>query len=284
MYHGHVLALVLHLAAVIAARPRASGLSSCGYGVAFVAGAVALSMLAVAAVPAKADRAGEPVSDPATLCQAAWQQASRESGVPEAVMHAISLTETGSSRNGRFAPWPWTVNMEGEGVWFDTPEEALAYVDRRRAEGARSFDVGCFQINHRWHGQHFSSVAAMFDPLTNARYAARFLSELHAETGNWSAAAGAYHSRSPEFAARYQARFEQILSRVSGDSAPTPGHRPPTELPLVQAEAAQGVQRPNGFPLLRATGTLGTLGSLVPRTDGSARPFLTAAERPDHAG
>ena len=65
------------------------------------------------------------------------------------------------------------------------------------AAGRRSFDVGCFQINYHWHGHNFPSLEAMFDPDTGADYAARFLQSLYAERGNWSAAAGAYHSQTP---------------------------------------------------------------------------------------
>jgi len=55
-------------------------------------------------------------------------------------MLAISLTETGKNIGGTLSPWPWTVNMEGAGVWFETQQEALAYVNAHFARGARSFE------------------------------------------------------------------------------------------------------------------------------------------------
>jgi hypothetical protein len=145
--------------------------------------------------------------------------------------------------------------MEGRGVWFDTPDEARAYVFDHFKRGARSFDVGCFQINYRWHGQHFESIEQMFEPLANGRYAARFLSELHAELGNWSAAAGAYHSRSPTFANRYRAIFDRHLAAVQGS--------PPEVAPVAFAETRAREPRQNTFPLLQAGGGV-SLGSLVP--------------------
>ena len=54
------------------------------------------------------------------------------------------------------------------------------------------------QINYRWHGRAFPSLDAMFDPEYTATYAAQFLRTLYEERGSWSAAAGAYHSLSPE--------------------------------------------------------------------------------------
>ncbi|HEY0275587.1 MAG TPA: transglycosylase SLT domain-containing protein [Paenirhodobacter sp.] len=161
------------------------------------------------AIPLRAEAraTGEMV---ASVCERAAEEAARRSGVPVSVLKAISLTETGRKAEGGFRPWPWTVNMEGAGHWFDTLAEARAYVQGEHARGAQSFDVGCFQINYRWHGEAFSSIDQMFEPLPNALYAARFLSELYAETGNWNDAAGAYHSRTKSFADKYAARFAQI--------------------------------------------------------------------------
>ena len=110
------------------------------------------------------------------------------------------------------APWPWAINREGQGHWFATREQALAFAMASVAAGRTSFDVGCFQINYRWHGHNFPSVEAMFDQDVNAAYAARFLRALYAERGDWSAAAGAYHSQTPALAGVYRARFERILA------------------------------------------------------------------------
>lgn len=151
--------------------------------------------------------------DLASVCERAAEEAALRSGVPVSVLKAISLTETGRKAAGGFRPWPWTVNMEGAGHWFETLAEARAYVQRENARGAQSFDIGCFQINYRWHGEAFTSIDQMFEPLPNALYAARFLSELYAETGDWNAAAGAYHSRTKSFADKYAARFAQNRQR-----------------------------------------------------------------------
>ncbi len=199
-------------------------------------------------------------SDPAALCETAAVEAARETGVPLAVLRAISLSETGRNRGGSFRPWPWTVNMEGAGAWFDEPDEALGFVRRHFETGARSFDVGCFQLNYRWHGQNFQSIESMFDPLENARYAARFLAGLYAETGDWMLAAGYYHSRTPSLADRYSSRFQRILSRLDD------GRLDMTETPKAETSDTREVEAPrvNGFPLLRASPVTAALGSLVP--------------------
>ncbi len=196
----------------------------------------------------------------AAICDAAALRASRETGVPIDVMRAISLTETGRNGDSGFLPWPWTVNMEGVGKWFDDLQTAQKYVDQNFERGARSFDIGCFQINYRWHGQAFSSIEEMFEPDANAQYAAEFLQRLYNELGDWTKAAGAYHSRTPKYANRYKARFNRIRSRL-------------TDLPDVQIAEVQApkpapqvievISRINRFPLLVRGGTT-TSGSLVP--------------------
>lgn len=207
------------------------------------------------------------------MCERAATQASAETGVPISVLKAISLTETGRKRGGRFVPWPWTVNMEGKGAWFDTEDEARAFVYKHYKAGARSFDIGCFQINYRWHGKAFASIEEMFDPLANARYAAGFLKGLYAEIGDWGGAAGAYHSRTKEFADRYQARFEKIRARVA-DGAPE-AETPPLPVAAPTVVAAQEA-RVNAFPLLKAGGT-GQMGSLFPTGAGAAKPLFASA-------
>jgi soluble lytic murein transglycosylase-like protein len=152
----------------------------------------------------------------AQVCERAIIAGARRGGVPQDVLHAISLTETGRAQGGRLRPWPWAINREGKGFWFMGRDEALAFAKASLAEGRRSFDVGCFQINYHWHGQNFASLEAMFDPDTGADYAARFLQSLYAERGNWSAAAGAYHSQTPSRAGVYRARFDRIFAGLGG--------------------------------------------------------------------
>ena len=122
-------------------------------------------------------------ADDSLVCDRISQIASQQTGVPISVLKAISLTETGRKRGAEFRPWPWTVNMEGKGVWFDNEDDARSFVYKHFKRGARSFDVGCFQINYKWHHQNFNSLDEMFDPLINGLYAARFLTDLYREKG-----------------------------------------------------------------------------------------------------
>jgi len=157
------------------------------------------------------------------LCDRAAQTAALEVGVPLRVMLSLTRVETGRGRAGsQPEPWPWTLNIGGVGSWHDTADAALLVAQQAIATGKRNIDIGCFQINYRWHGHGFASLDAMMDPLSNARYAARFLRDLHRELGDWTRAAGAYHSRDPAHAARYLARYHDIYAALSGPPARTP--------------------------------------------------------------
>ncbi|WP_372612822.1 lytic transglycosylase domain-containing protein [Aquicoccus sp.] len=204
-----------------------------------------------------------------TICERAGVIAARDQGVPAAVLRAITRTETGRARQGPLSSWPWTANVAGKGYWFDSRSEALRFLRDQVAQGQRNFDVGCFQVNYRWHRHGFASLDTMIDPIVNARYAARFLGELHAEKGNWTDAAGAYHSRTPKHARRYlkifKAHYAAVTSRAEGaERTPAPTDPAPA--------------RDNTYPLFVATasGAPARGGSLVAANiTGGGRPFLS---------
>lgn len=219
---------------------------------------VAALVFIILCVPTRAISA----PDLSQICDRAAAFAAEKSGVPISVLQAISLTETGRKRNGVLRPWPWTVNMEGEGVWFETEDEARAYVYKHYKEGARSFDVGCFQINYKWHGHEFASIEEMFQPNPNALYAAKFLLKLFREKGDWSAAAGAYHSRTQKYAEKYEKRYSANRAAVIGRNAAMPQVVPAGS--IAPNPQAPNVNRINNFPLLQENSSARTLGSLVP--------------------
>ena len=151
------------------------------------------------------------------LCDAASVQAAERHDVPLDVLMAISRVETGRSVDGIFAPWPWAVNTTGRGDWLADQRRAIAVVREGLASGKTNIDIGCFQLNFKWHGAEFSNLGEMFTPGQNADYAARFLRRLYAEFGSWQAAAGAYHSRTEIHAKRYREKFAQMRQLVALD-------------------------------------------------------------------
>ena len=202
--------------------------------------------------------AAGPVSgtrDTSALCDDAARSAASESDTPLDVLLAITRVETGRGAGSNLRPWPWTINQAGTGHWFDTASEAATAAETALNESSGNLDIGCFQLNHRWHGDNFASLDQMFDPLTNARYAAQFLSDLYREKGDWPAAIAAYHSRSEGPAAVYLAKIDTVLASMDPAAEPAPPRR-------------------NAYPLLQA-GARGSGGSLVPRL-ASSRPLFGA--------
>ncbi|ETX28915.1 transglycosylase SLT domain-containing protein [Roseivivax isoporae] len=139
------------------------------------------------------------------ICIRAILDAQQRHGIPGNILLGIGLQEAGLMQNGELTVWPWAVNSEGAGYHFDTLHGALDFIAKEHARGVSSIDVGCLQINMRWHPDAFDDVRDGFRPEVNADYAARFLKRLYAETGDWQEAAGAYHSRTPEKQAIYRA-------------------------------------------------------------------------------
>ena len=154
------------------------------------------------------------------LCRHAAIRAADDEGVPREVMLAITLVETRTKRGDESGPWPWTVNVAGKGTWFPSRAAALLHAQQALAGGQPSFDVGCFQLNFRWHGTAFTSIDEMFEPGPSGLYAARFLKSLHAETGDWIKASGLYHSRTAKHAKRYRTLVARAVERMGGKPVP----------------------------------------------------------------
>ena len=195
---------------------------------------------------------------PAAVCVKAAQDASKRTGVPLNVLLALTLTETGRRMNGKLTAWPWALNQGGESHWFPNAEAALSYLSDAVGEGETNIDVGCFQLNYRWHGAAFPSLEAMMDPNTNAFYAAQMISGLAGVEEDWMRAAGTYHSKTPDVAKRYLARLSPIYAALEGAQ--------PASI------SAPDVMRANGFPLLQMAGPR-SAGSIV-SLGTSGRPFF----------
>lgn len=161
------------------------------------------------------------------LCRSATEEAERGSGVPNQLLTAISRVETGQPdpNTGRREAWPWSINVEGTGHVYGSKAEAIAAVRQFQSGGARSIDVGCMQVNLLQHPDAFPSLEAAFDPGVNARYGARFLTDLFGQTGSWPHAVAAYHSQTPGIGESYQWQVLQTWADGDGPVArPHAGH------------------------------------------------------------
>lgn len=147
----------------------------------------------------------DPLIEGAKLCTRHLTRYEREYGIPTHLLSAIASTESGRYHSGLKIklPWPWTINAEGKGYMYDSKQEAIEAVRKFRAQGMKSIDVGCMQVNLYHHPNAFASLEEAFDPEYNIAYSAAFLRSLYQEGGSWKKAASDYHSRTAARGTQY---------------------------------------------------------------------------------
>ena len=180
--------------------PRAMGAMFVALGVAFTQPA----------------RASDALIEGARQCTQYFPTAEKRFGIPGHLLAAISSTESGRWHNGLgiAVPWPWTINVEGQGHYFNSKAEAIAKTSALMRQGYRSIDVGCMQVNLKHHPNAFRSLNDAFDPEQNVNYAAKFLRENYADLGDWVKATAAYHSRTPHRGSKYLGLIERNWNRI----------------------------------------------------------------------
>lgn len=131
-----------------------------------------------------------PDNGAAGLCEREIQSAAAKYGIPEGILYSVGLTETG--RKGSL--YPYALNIDGRPFFPGSQNAALQTFAAAKQSGAKLIDIGCMQINQYFHGENFTSVAAMFDPHSNVEYAAKFLRDLHDRHETWTMAVARYHA------------------------------------------------------------------------------------------
>jgi len=197
----------------------------------FLIWAAAMASFAFASGTASADvGVSQPGSGDWDTCRNAAARMEQQHNLPKGMMTSIALVESGRrSPSGDVKSWPWTINAEGRAYYFATRNEAVDAVRRLMAEGMRTIDIGCMQVNLRFHPRAFTSVEEAFDPMSNVAYAAYFLRDLESRSDNWDQAIGRYHSFSPALNARYSARVQAVWVKeqevAARDTAAEPAMR-----------------------------------------------------------
>lgn len=151
-------------------------------------------------------------ASPGEQCRIAIAAAERGHGVPAQLLASIGRVESGrrDPGTGTWGAWPWTINAEGQGAYFDTKAAAIQAVQALQARGVRSIDIGCMQVNLMHHPNAFPNLDMAFEPAVNADYAARFLVDLHDQTGDWTKATADYHSANPAEGGPYAAKVISV--------------------------------------------------------------------------
>jgi len=161
--------------------------------------------------------AAQRYADDTYTCLNATQKIEKEYNIKKHLLTTISSVETGrwNEKEQQALAWPWTINAQGKGQFFKTKAEAVKAIKQLQAQGIRSIDVGCMQINLSYHGKAFKSIEDALDPKQNVAYAAQYLKTLYENNGkDWLRAAMAYHSTTPRKALRYKKKIVSAFEIV----------------------------------------------------------------------
>jgi len=149
-------------------------------------------------------------------CSRMFSYFERKLLIPLDTLHSIALKESGKSHSKHKIRivWPWTVNVEGKGYFFDSKLDAISFVKRQIFEGKTSIDIGCMQINLKHHPEAFLSLEHAFDPRKNIAYGATFLKSKYEQLGCWHKAIAHYHSATHDLGFKYKEDVVKIASNM----------------------------------------------------------------------
>lgn len=175
----------------------------------------------------------------AKTCDSAIQLQELRLRIPTGLLSAISRAESGrwNASDAAIVAWPWTVTTGGKGHFLPNRADAVAYVKSLQADGVENIDIGCMQINLKYHPDAFVSIEHGFDPHANAAYAAEFLSERFKVSKSWIRAAGDYHSTTPDLNRAYRNKVTRLWKDTAQQApksstfvAGTPTHLVPIDV------------------------------------------------------
>ncbi len=118
------------------------------------------------------------------VCEREMLSAAQKYRVPLGVLYAAGLNEAGR----RNSLYPYALNIEGKQMFPPNLRAAKKDVLAARQRGKKQIDIGCMQLNHRYHGDKFRSLEQMLEPRANVQYTARFLKGLRQHDGSWTMA------------------------------------------------------------------------------------------------
>ncbi|MBS7811680.1 hypothetical protein [Roseococcus pinisoli] len=131
-------------------------------------------------------RAGMPSGDtsPRAACLAATRRAEEVHGLPQGLLTAIALAESGLHA--------YALSIGGRAHFPETESAARALYSG--APAGRSIMAGCVQVNARVHARNSYWP---LDPVRSADWAGGIMARWAAETGSWSEALRRWHGGSP---------------------------------------------------------------------------------------
>ena len=136
--------------------------------------------------------------DKLKLCENTIESVELQTDIPKGLLLGIGKAEAIRKINNKYIIWPWTINHAGKSLFFDNKEQMKNYVFKNLKRKDFNIDVGCMQINIKWHKNNFKKISDMFEVNPNISYAASFLKQLKNQHGSWDKAIKHYHSSDPK--------------------------------------------------------------------------------------
>ena len=131
-------------------------------------------------------------------CEKTIKSIELQTDIPKGLLLGIGKAEAIRKINNKYIIWPWTINHAGKSMFFDTKKQMRNYVFKNLKKNDFNIDVGCMQINIKWHKNNFKKISDMFEIDPNISYAASFLKQLKNRHGSWDEAIKYYHSSDPK--------------------------------------------------------------------------------------
>ena len=141
------------------------------------------------------------------------------SGVPPGILYAMALQESGRHMKGEWAPWPWTLNINGEPQYYDGRQAMFQALMAAVGAGTTNVDIGPLQVNWRWQFELLGSPWQSTDPVYNTKVGSQILRRHSLQTGDWWQAVGRYHRPADDpnhrmvaqaYSDRVKRRWEQL--------------------------------------------------------------------------
>ena len=81
--------------------------------------------------------------------------------------------------------------------------------------GNYNIDIGCNQINYRYHKDNFKNLEQIASPFYNVQYSADYLQRHFENTKNWEDAVALYHSKDIAKNQKYIKKIQQTAAKNS---------------------------------------------------------------------
>lgn len=150
---------------------------------------------------------------------AGYRSIALERGIPYTLLYAVALTESGKKVEATrsYRPWPWTLNVAGQGYFFDSRLAAWQALIAWLEQGKRSIDIGLMQVNWRYHQEKLGTPWQALDPYSNLRVGAEILQDCYITRKDWWVSVGCYHSpadsqRAEQYRRRVISRWQRLVN------------------------------------------------------------------------